>query len=255
MASKVSFSVALTVIVPVYNNASTLISLYKQIRQVLNQAHISFELLFVDDAGPDDSLSILSDMVNVYPEVSLVSMAHNVGQHAAVLHGLRFAKGRCCIVMDADLQDPSQALVQLMRTRSPHYQAIFAGRRGIYQSRSSMFTSRCYKTLIAYLTGIPRNAGIFVLMERPMVEALLEMPVRIPWINIMIGLSKLPLCSIPVTRNHREHGLSAYSGLGRLRSAINGLYCVLTYYLWRQPQSYLKCLKNDPVKWVKTGAS
>ncbi len=255
MALKSNSPIQLSVIVPVYNNSTTLIKLHQQVREVLNTEQISFELLFVDDAGLDNSLDILSNMVDRYPEVSLVSMAHNVGQHAAVLHGLRFARGDCCAIMDADLQDPPEALVRLWRARSPNHQAVFAGRRGHYQNRSRMLTSRCYKKLIAYLTGLPKNAGIFVLLEQPLVNALLAMRVQVPWINIMIGLSGLPVYSVPVERNSRDQGLSAYSAWGRLRSAIKGLYCILTYHLWQPEKAYLENLKEDPVNYFKTRGS
>lgn len=243
----------LSLVVPVYNNATTLDKIYQNVRRVLHNESITFELLFINDAGPDNSLDILCDMVDHYPEVIVVNMQHNVGQHAAVLHGLRFAHGHCCLVMDADLQDPPEALSVLWQARSPHYQAIFAGRRGNYQSLPRMITSRFYKTLIHHLTGLPKDAGLFVLMERELVEAILRMPVRVPRISVMIGLSNFPLCSVPVKRRDREESVSAYSGWGRLRSAVRGIYCALEYRGWRPEKSYLERLEIDPVKWVKSG--
>ncbi len=242
----------LSVVVPVYNNATTLERFYHGIRQVLDDEKITFELLFVDDAGPDNSLDIATGMAGRYSEVVVVCMRNNVGQHAAVLHGLRFASGDCCLVMDADLQDPVEALPLLWHARSGRHQAVFAGRRGIYQNLLRMMTSRCYKTLLHYLAGLPNDAGIFVLMERELVDEMLRMPVRTPWINVMIGLSGLSLCSIPVERNARENGISAYSEWARLRSAMRGVYCAVSYRWWRPKQSYLESLDRDPVRWIKT---
>lgn len=241
----------LTLVVPVYNNASTLKKLYQSVHQVLADEGISFELLFVNDAGPDNSLEILCELFESCDEISLVNMKKNIGQHAAVLHGLRFARGECCVVMDADLQDPPEALVSLWRARSENYKAIFAGRRGDYQSYSRMLSSRVYKTLLHYLTGLPKDAGIFVLLEREMLDALLCMPVKLPWINVMVALSRLPLSVVPVKRQLREQGVSAYSGWGRLRSAMRGVYCALSYRFWRDKKSYLESLADDPVEWVR----
>ena len=245
----------LSIVVPVYNNAATLEALYHSVRQVLDQEHIRFELLFVNDAGPDHSLEILCDMLDRYPEVTLVNLHHNVGQHAAVLHGLRFARSPCCIIMDADLQDPPQALPLLWHARSPHYHAIFAGRQGNYQGLFRMVTSRVYKTVLHYLAGLPKDAGIFMLMERELVDYLLRMPVAVPWINVMVGVSGFPICSLPVKRQLREAGGSAYSGWGRLRSAMRGINCALAYRLWRPNKSYFERLSDDPVKWVKTSTT
>ena len=243
----------LTLVVPVYNNAGTLERMYQCVRQVLNDEGITFELLFVNDAGPDNSLEILCNMVERYPEVLVVNMQKNVGQHVAVLHGLRFASGNCCVVMDADLQDPPEALRLLWHARTLQCKAIFAGRRGSYQSFSRMLTSRVYKGLLYYLVGLPKDAGIFVLMEREMVDALMRMPVMLPWINVMIGLSRLPLCVVPVERQLREQGVSAYSAWGRFCSAMRGIYCALSYQVWRPDKSYLERLDSDPVEWVRSG--
>ena len=240
----------LTLVVPVYGNAATLNKLQSSLQEVLRSEDITYELLFVNDAGPDHSLKILLDMLNQHAEIVVVNLHYNIGQHAAVLHGLRFARGRYCLIMDADLQDPVESILVLMR-QSFHFQAVFAGRRGQYQGRLRMMSSYCYKRLLHSLTGLPVDAGIFVLMERQLVETLLKMPVRIPWINVMVGLSGLSMCSIPVKRNTRIEGKSAYSSWGRIRSALRGIYCVLTYRYWQPKKPYLETLKSDPVKWVR----
>lgn len=252
MLSDTKSNFDLSLIVPVYSNAATLEKLYQRVHQVLNDEDISFELLFVNDAGPDESLNILCDMHARYAEVSLVNMQHNVGQHEAVLHGLRYARGECCVVMDADMQDPPEALAPLWRARSSRCKAIFAGRRGNYQNFTRMLSSRIYKTLLSFLAGLPRDAGIFVLMEREMVQALLAMPVKLPWINVMIGLSSLPMSVVPVKRDCREQGVSAYSSWGRLLSALRGIYCALSYRIWPAEKSYLEGLEQDPVAWFKS---
>ena len=240
--------VELSVIVPVFNNAATLPELYQRISRTLLDADISFELLFVDDAGPDDSLGVIRGMIDSYPQISVVVMKHNVGQHAAVLHGLRFARGECCVVMDADLQDPPESLPLLWQSRSAGCSAVFAGRYGKYQGTARMMTSRIYKRVLNWLTGIPADAGIFVLMERQMVLALLQLPVRIPFINSMIGLTGMEVRSVPVERNVRPEGVSSYSVWARLRSALRGIFTVLDYKLNSRKISYLAGIRDDPVQ-------
>lgn len=240
--------VELSVIVPVFNNAGTLPELHQRISRAVLDAGISFELLFVDDAGPDDSLAVINKMIENHPQISVVVMKHNVGQHAAVLHGLRFARGECCVVMDADLQDPPESLPLLWQSRSSGCFAVFAGRCGKYQGTARMLTSRVYKRVLHWLTGIPADAGIFVLMERQMVLALLQLPVRTPFINTMIGLTGMKVCSVPVERNVRYQGVSSYSAWGRLRSALMGLFNVLEYKWNRRKISYLEGIRDDPVR-------
>lgn len=237
----------LSVVVPVYANEATLAELVRRIETALTRAGIRFEILFVNDAGPDGSLALLRRLADHNHAVRLVVMGHNVGQHAAVLHGLRFARGHCCAVMDADLQDPPEALARLWRAREDGVAAVFAGRRGHYQQPARMLTSRLYKRLLHQLTGIPKDAGIFVLMERPLIDTLLLLPVRAPWINVMIGLTGLATRSVPVRRNTRSSGTSAYTSWGRLRTALRGIGCVIGYRLRPNGRPYLATLKSDPV--------
>lgn len=248
MALNIEYPVDLSVVVPVYNNAATLGMMYKRVRDALLAEGMTFELLFVDDCGADDSLKVAHELANRYSEVSLIVLRHNVGQHAAVLHGLRFAHGECYVVMDADLQDPPEALPLLWRARRDGYGAVFAGRRGHYQGASRMLTSKVYKYVLHYLTGIPKDAGIFVLMEHRVVRALLRMPVYTPWINVMIGLNNIPSLSIPVQRATRREGRSAYNTWRRFHSAFRGLRCVFEYKWMRASKPYIESLDEDPVK-------
>ena len=106
-------------------------------------------------------------------ELALVTV---VGQHAAVLAGLARARGSWAAVLDGDLQDPPEVIPQLLAAgREQGVSVIFAGRRGRYESRARLLTSVLYKRTLSLLVGVPRDAGIFVVLERPVVDRLLGM--------------------------------------------------------------------------------
>jgi glycosyltransferase involved in cell wall biosynthesis len=229
----------LSVIVPVYRNAPTLPPLVDQVGAVLRGLGLSYEIVFVNDASPDDSLAQLRGLAVDHPEVAVVDLPVNVGQHAAVLHGLARARGRTCVVMDADLQDRPASLAVLWRARAPGVEAVFGGRCGLYESRGRLATSQLFKWLLSRLTGIPADAGIFVLMERPLVDRLTAFPTRVPWIQVMIGCLGVDTISVPVARDARPEGRSSYSGAARLRSALRALLCVVEYRAWRPSHPYV----------------
>lgn len=230
----------LTVIVPVYNNAATLALLCDQLTAVLRTDGISFELLFVNDGSRDDSAQKLAELAKEHSEVTVVELTGNFGQQIAVLCGLERASGASCVIMDADLQDPPPALPLLWRARSPSVSAVFAGRRGRYQSPGRHLTSLMYRTLLYVLTGLPRDASMYVLMERPLVQALVDFPTRHPSIPAMIGCLGVRTVSIPVKRMMRIHGRSGYTGLARVRAALTGMACVLGYRLRTTDEAYLQ---------------
>ena len=237
----------LTVILPVFNNADSLQPLCEGLRAALISTGISFELLFVNDASADASAEILGELARDYGELSLLQMTRNVGQQAAVLYGLAHAGGECCVIMDADLQDPPAALPLLWAARASGISAVFAGRRGRYQSLTRHLTSRIYKSVQGIVTGLPPDVGIFVLLERPLVQALLDFRTSYPMIPIMIGCLAVPATSIPVERQRREHGRSSYRGLARLRAGVKGILCVLQYRYWPAKAPYLQLHQEDTV--------
>ena len=232
-------AIDVSVIVPVYRNASTLTLLATQVFDVIAGLGVNGEIVFVNDASPDDSHARLTSLAASREHVTVVDLPANVGQHAAVLIGLSHARGRACVVMDADLQDRPASIATLWHARTPATLAVFGGRRGHYEAGGRHLTSRLFKSVLHHLTGVPKDAGIFVLIERDLVDALVRFPTTFPWIQAMIGCLGVPVVSVPVDRDVRGEGTSSYSSIGRLRTASRGLLCVLEYRLWRAPVAWL----------------
>ncbi len=103
----------ISVILPVYQNAETLEGLHQQLCLVLEPWQ-PYELLFVDDACPANSLAVLEELAQRDGNVAVVALECNVGQHQAVLTGLAYSRGESVIIMDADLQDPPAAIPVLL---------------------------------------------------------------------------------------------------------------------------------------------
>jgi len=229
----------LSIVVPVYRNAATLAPLFRRLSMAVAKEGLSFEIIFVNDASPDKSLEILKKLVAIHAEITILDLSENVGQHAAVLHGLSIAKGQYALIMDADLQDPPEAFSLLWQARSSDIDAIFAGRRGNYESRGRLLTSFLFKRILHWLCGVPVDAGMFILIKKSLVNTLLIFPTRIPSVVAMIGCTTLTTRSIPVKRNSRTGGKSSYGPWGRVYSAMRAILCVLEYKFCRSRTPYL----------------
>jgi glycosyltransferase involved in cell wall biosynthesis len=230
----------LSVVVPVYGNAATVAALAEQVATVAQGLGISHEIVFVNDSSPDDSLRRLQALAAASNSIVVIDLACNLGQHAAVLHGLARTRGQVCAIMDADLQDRPASLAVLWRARQPGCDVVFGGRRGRYQDAGRHATSRLFKWLLGRLTGVPDDAGIFLLMERALVERLVRFPTRTPWMQSMIGCLGARTISVPVDRDMRATGTSSYSAWGRVRTATRGIWCAVEYRLFPAPLPYLE---------------
>jgi glycosyltransferase involved in cell wall biosynthesis len=213
----------IAIVAPVYRNAPTLPALVARQRRVLGSEGLSHEIVLIDDACPDGSSETISRLAARDPAIRLVSLDRNVGQHRAILAGLARSDAEWTVVMDADLQDPPEAIPALLAVAREGYSAVFAGRRGRYESRGRLATSRVFKQALHSLCGVPTDAGAFVALDRDLVNELVAVPGGGPSIVAMIGCGGRPLVSVPVLRARRPHGRSAYSSWRRLRSALGAL--------------------------------
>jgi glycosyltransferase involved in cell wall biosynthesis len=235
--------IELSVVVPVFQNGDTVRALVERLRATLSPRDVLFEVVFVDDACPAGSWPVLASLADESDEVRAVGLARNLGQHAAVLVGLAYARGAWCAVMDADLQDAPETLPALLDARLPGVAAVFGGRTGRYEAPGRLVTARLYRQTLNRLCGLPPDAGIYALVRRDLVAALVAMRVRRPSIVAMIGLVGMRAVSIPVRRAPRPHGTSSYGGRARLRSAARAFGCVLDVRLGRVARPYLDTLE------------
>jgi glycosyltransferase involved in cell wall biosynthesis len=227
----------ISVILPVYRNAAVLDDLYLQLVSALELLGSPFELLFVDDASPDRSLTVLRRLATVDERVAVLALPENVGQNRAVMAGLAYARGEVAVVMDADLQDPPAALPALLgHLRQSDAAAVFAGRRGRYERLSRRLSSRLFKGLLHLLTigRLPADAGLFVAMRREMVEQLLSYDVSTPYVVGLMARGGLPLISIPVERAPAER--SGYTAGMRLCLSLLALRTIAGPIRQRQAQ-------------------
>jgi glycosyltransferase involved in cell wall biosynthesis len=220
-----------SVVVPLYRTADTLPELYRRLSRALEGR--TFELVLVDDACPDGSGAAAAALAAADERVRVLSLPRNRGQHAAVLVGLAEARGGWVVALDGDLQDPPEAVPELLAAaRDLGVPVVFAGRRGRYQSRARLLTSRAYKHTLALLAGVPRDAGLFVAVRRPVVDEVLRMDgARRPSVVAMIGCTGAPSRSIPVERARRPSGESSYGTWGRLTLGWRAVAWVVAWRL------------------------
>lgn len=218
------------VVAPVFGNAQTLPALTSRLHDALGGTLL--ELVLVDDASPDHSRTVIRALAEADGRVRPVLLDHNVGQHAALVLGMRETRADWTVLIDADLQDPPEAVPALIeRARRGDVDAVFGSRRGRYESPGRRLTSLAYKQLLARVAGVPPDAGTFVVLSRPLVDRLVRMGGPSPALVAMIGCAGVRMASVPVERARRAEGRSAYSPVARLRSGVRSMRWVLWWRL------------------------
>jgi polyisoprenyl-phosphate glycosyltransferase len=216
--------VTVAVVVPVYGNERTLRPLAQRLYAAL--AGRDWRLRLVVDASPDDSAAVAAELA-ADPRIAVTRLEVNVGQHAALARGLADEPDAdAWVCLDADLQDPPEAVpVLLDRLARGDVAAVFAGRRGAYESWLRRRTGDLHRWLAARLTGLPLDAGAFLAMERSVRDAVVT-AVRdegAPSVVLAVARARQRVTSVPVARDVRPEGRSAWTGRARLRQSVRSL--------------------------------
>ncbi|MEZ5645121.1 MAG: glycosyltransferase [Burkholderiaceae bacterium] len=221
--------VDLDIILPVYRNGATLTEMITRIDRSMDEAGLSYRVIFVVDASPDDSWERVRTLARQYPQVTGILHASNQGQHRAILTGLRHSTARWAAFLDADLQDPPEQLPLLMTTGQGEQCTVFALRQGRYQSGGRMISSRVFKRLLGWLIDLPATAGTYVLLPHATAVRMCEAPVRHPQAVVLARLCSDQWTGVPFDRLVRPAGESAYTSRARWRAAWRSLRCVFEF--------------------------
>ena len=170
----------LSIIIPCYNEEETVELFYRETEKIHNQlGKYYFEYIFVNDGSTDNTLKKIKNLADREKNVHYLSFSRNFGKEAAIYAGLKRATGDYVTVMDADLQDPPELLIEMLRLiQSDDYDCVGA-RRISRQGESiirSWFAKRFYQ-LINKIGEVEMVDGArdFRLMNRPMVNSILEL--------------------------------------------------------------------------------
>jgi glycosyltransferase involved in cell wall biosynthesis len=173
---------SISVVLPVLNEAESLSKLLPRIAEVLAQAEVEWEIVVVDDGGSDHLAQVLLEFETRRPRcnVQLLRLSRNFGKEAALTAGLRAARGDAVICMDGDGQHPPAMLARMIAQWRDGYDMVI----GVQRARAeSGFMVVCKKLFYRFLQSgerfvIPASAGDFRLMDRRVVQALLQLPER-----------------------------------------------------------------------------
>lgn len=211
-------------VLPMFRTADQLRELLARIHAVSAELVEAHEIILVDDACPEGTGALAATIAATDVRVRLLRLASNRGQDAALREGLRLSRGEWTMILDADLQDPPEAVRQLWPLRQCG-DAVFVERTGTYTSAGRQITSRLYRAAIARVGRLPRGACLFALLGRPLVDRInVTITGRQVSLLALISAAGFGFSSIPIVRSPRASGVSSYSSFARCAKAMNSLW-------------------------------
>ena len=170
----------ISIVVPMYNEESTLEILYEELNKVIwAMPEYSFEYVFVNDGSKDKTLTILKELAEKDEKVKFISFSRNFGKEAALLAGLEAANGDMVATMDADMQDPPALLPELVSYVASGEYDNAATRRVTRKGEPVIrsFFARMFYKMMRHMTDIHIVDGArdYRVMSRPMVDSIISL--------------------------------------------------------------------------------
>jgi len=208
--------VAVSVVVPVFNEASSLRELHQRLRAVLEQAGQSWEVVYVDDGSTDASRDVLEELGRDDPGVILVELAHNVGQHGAVLAGFQVSRGKIVVTIDADLQNPPEEIPKLLAKMAEGFDVVGGVRQRRRDSWARLAAARMVRAVSARGGSASSDYGCMLrAYRREIVQRVLRWREHSLFIPTLAERFTKRVAEVPVAHVERQFGSSRY-GLVRL---------------------------------------
>ena len=212
-----------SVVIPCYNEQDNVPLLFERIRTVfLTMPEYACECLFVNDGSTDGTRAAMDALAAEYPEMRPVHLVRNAGQSAAVVAGLRLARGEYVLTLDGDLQNDPQdfpRFLELLR----EYDCVCGYRANRHDSQWRKIQSRiANKVRDAILHDGIRDTGCGTKgFRRACVPHVVPFNGMHRYFAVMMRKAGFSIAECPVTHHPRVHGVSKY-GFGN--RALRGVY-------------------------------
>jgi glycosyltransferase involved in cell wall biosynthesis len=224
----VTIHLELSVILPVYNEAESLPSLWRELADVLPRLPAAAEVIFVDDGSTDGSAEIIRGLARGDSRIRLLRLETNAGLSAAFYAGFQAARGRVVATMDSDLQSDPGDLPALLAALNDA-DAVMGWRQIRYDSWLKRISSRIANGIRKAMTGDPvqDSACSLRVMRRECLAAVPPYAGMHRFIPTLVRLAGFRVRQVPVHHRARRFGRSKFGVSNRALPAFVDLLAVL----------------------------
>ncbi|MDH6308487.1 glycosyltransferase involved in cell wall biosynthesis [Dysgonomonas sp. PFB1-18] len=213
----------LSVISPVYRAEKIIPVLVERIEQAVSVITSEYEIILVEDSGPDQSWAVIEQIAQTNERVIGLKLSRNFGQHYAISAGLDKATGDWIVVMDCDLQDRPEEIPNLYKKAQEGYDVVLAERYERQDTFIKRLTSATFYKVLSYLTGTKQDKGVanFGIYSKAVIKAVCSMREPIRYFPTMIKWVGFKQTKLPVEHNSRFEGKTTYNYKKLLNLALD----------------------------------
>ncbi|MED3939901.1 glycosyltransferase family 2 protein [Priestia megaterium] len=222
MSSIVKYSI----VVPVYNEEEVIHETYRRLTEVMHSTKEAYELLFVNDGSRDRTAEIIKEYSEQDPAVVLLDFARNFGHQIAITAGMDYARGEAVVVIDADLQDPPELILEMIKKWKQGFDVVYAkrtkrkGETYFKKQTAAMF----YRFLRAMTDiDIPLDTGDFRLLDRKVCNQMNSIQEKNRFVRGLVSWVGFKQIAVEYERDERLAGESKYPLKKMLKLSMDGI--------------------------------
>ena len=220
----------ISIIVPVCYNQDNLLPLYADLKEKVfdklkENTNTEYELIMVDDGSKDNSYKVMQDLAKIDSNIKIIHLSRNYGEHAAILAGLSQCTGDCAVRKAADLQEPSEMILDMMKKYDEGYKVVLATRA----DREEPIVQKAFSNLYAFLMrklalhNMPKGGFDSFLIDRQVIDFLVKMQESNTSLMSQILWAGFETATVPYVRKKREIGKSRWTLSKKIKLVYDSL--------------------------------
>ncbi len=231
----------LSIIIPVFNEAESLVELHSQIVRVASEQTLDLEVIFIDDGSRDGSWQEIQKLVAFDERVRGLRLRRNFGKAAALTAGMAAAKGYTICMLDADLQDDPSEIPRFTAKLNEGFDVVNGWKLKRLDPWHKVYPSKVFNWLVGRLTGLKlndHNCGM------KMFKAEVSQEIRIygelhRFIPVLAHARGFQVTEIGINHRVRQHGHSKYGVRRFLRGSLDLMTVAFLTGYGQRPQHML----------------
>jgi glycosyltransferase involved in cell wall biosynthesis len=212
-----------SIVVPVFNSAAVLSRLALELEAVLTRCSSKYELILVNDASSDQSWEVIAGLSRDFSWVHGINLMRNVGQHNALLCGIRAATYEIIATIDDDLQNPPDQIPLLLKKLEEGFDVVYGTpeeeRHGLLRDLASKITKLVLQNAMG--AEIARNISAFRVFRTPVREAFHDYRGPFVSIDVLLTWGTTRFAALRVRHEPRREGASGYTLKKLILHALN----------------------------------
>jgi dolichol-phosphate mannosyltransferase len=228
----------LTAVIACYRDAPAIPQMHERLTTTFQKLGVDYEIVFVNDASPDDARAVLASLAERDPKVVVVNHTRNFGSQSAFTSGMEIATGDAVVLLDGDLQDPPELIDEFYARWREGYDVVYGVRERRVTTLPMQLSYKLFYRVFRSLSyvSIPVDAGDFSLLDRRVVDALNALPESNRFLRGLRAWVGFRQTGVPYVRPARPYGETTNSlrrNVGWARRAIVSFsYAPLNLIAW-----------------------